>query len=264
METLNLSFYDLVLLYLLLLIPCWISYYLKLGIIKDSLLAIGRMTLQLLLVGIYLSLIFDLNSIWLNFAWVTAMLLTANVTTLKRSNLAMKRTFITTFAGTAIGFTSILMYFVAVVIRPDPVYDARYIIPIAGMILGNCLRGNVISLERFYSGIREHEKEYVTYLLLGASVPEATRSYLRIALRASISPHIATMATLGIVALPGMMTGQILGGASPTTAIKYQIAIMICIFCSMLVSSALNILFTRKYAFDEYGMLRQDIFAKSK
>ncbi|QSH40382.1 ABC transporter permease [Lentisphaerota bacterium ZTH] len=263
METLNFSFYDLLLLYILLLIPWLISYYLKLGIIRDSIVSIARMTLQLLLVGLYLSIIFKLNSFWLNLAWVTAMLITANITTLRRSNLAMRFTFLVTFAATAVGFTSILIFFVAVVIRPVPVFDARYIIPIAGMLLGNCLRGNVIALERFYSGINEHEKEYVTYVLLGANVAEATRPYLRLAIRAAISPHIATMATLGIVALPGMMTGQILGGAMPNVAIKYQIAIMICIFCSMLISSVLNIYFTRRYAFDDYGMLRREIFHKS-
>jgi putative ABC transport system permease protein len=124
------------------------------------------------------------------------------------------------------------------------------------------MRGNVIALERFYSGIRQNEKEFITYQMLGASLSEATRPYWRSAMRAAIAPSLSTMATIGIVSLPGMMTGQILGGSTPITAIKYQIAIMICIFSSMIISAACNILLTNRAAFNAYGMLKQDIFRK--
>ena len=126
---------------------------------------------------------------------------------------------------------------------------------------GNCLRSNVLSLERFYSGIRKNENEFMTYLMLGATLREAVRPYLRDAIKAAVNPSIATMATMGIVSLPGMMTGQILGGAMPMTAIKYQIGIMICIFTAMVVAALVNILLSLPVAFDDHQRLKEDIFA---
>ena len=128
------------------------------------------------------------------------------------------------------------------------------------MILGNCLRSNVLSLERFYSGIRKNENEFMTYLMLGANLREAVRPYLRDAVKAAINPSVATMGTMGIVSLPGMMTGQILGGALPMTAIKYQIGIMICIFVAMVIAAFLNILLSLPVAFDDHQRLKQNIF----
>jgi putative ABC transport system permease protein len=260
----NISIVDFVLFYLLLLIPLAVSLWLDLGIIKDSVFALLRMTAQLLFIGFYLNFIFNLNSLFLNILWILAMLIMANASAIRQSGLSFWRIIPFTFSGTAIGFTVILAIFVGLIIRPTPVYDARYLIPIAGMLLGNCMRGNVIALERFYTGIRSNEKEFITYQMLGANLREATRPYLQTALRAAIKPHIASMSTLGIVSLPGMMTGQILGGATPMTAIKYQIAIMIGIFCVMLTASALSIVFSLRTAFDSYGMLRQDIFYDEK
>ncbi len=262
MKAININVYDMALIYLLVLVPLFIMLKLKLGLIKETLIAVLRMTVQLALVGLYLGVIFKLNSLFLNIAWILVMLTVANVSILKQSGLTIRKLFPMTFLATAIGVALVTTVLVVIVISPLPLYDARYLIPIAGMVMGNCMRSNVITLERFYSGIRRNEKEFITYQLLGASLPEATRPYMRSALRAAAGPMLATMATLGIVSLPGMMTGQILGGSAPTVAIKYQIGIMLCIFCAMLTASTLSVVFTRKIAFDAYGMLKQSIFSK--
>jgi len=96
--------------------------------------------------------------------------------------------------------------------------------------------------------------------MLGATLSEAVRPYMQKALQAAAGPLLATIATMGIVSLPGMMTGQILGGSMPVMAIKYQIAIVISIFSAMILASGLNLLFSMKIAFDDFGMLRGDIF----
>ena len=128
------------------------------------------------------------------------------------------------------------------------------------MLLGNCLHGNIRALESFYTDIREKEARYHADLLIGASVIEATMPFFRKALRASLTPMIGSMATIGIVSLPGMMTGQILGGAIPLTAAKYQIAIMMGIFLSSFTAIAFNIRLSLKAAFDEQGLIQQEIF----
>ena len=257
----NMTLWDMAAVYGLMLLPLGVMAWLGLGMIRDTLVAMARMTVQLALVGLYLQVVFDLNSVWLNLGWILAMILVANATTLKRAGLVRRRFFMATFVGIA-GVTAAVVGFFMIVLRPDPIYDARYLVPITGMVLGNCMRGNVLSLERFFSGIRDGEKEFITYQTLGATLFEAARPHMRQALRAALAPTLSTMATMGIVSLPGMMTGQILGGSVPLTAIKYQIAIMFCIFAGILLASVLNLLLSMRIGFDDYGMLRQEVFAK--
>lgn len=260
METIDLSAWELAAIYIMLVIPVIMMAWLRLGIVRETVYAVLRMTIQLWLVGVYLTVIFELNAWWLNALWILAMLVIANLSIIGQARLIRRRFFAATFAGTAIATAGVSLFFVIAVIRPVPLYDARYLIPIVGMVLGNCMRGNVLALERFYSGIRENEKEFITYHMLGASLTEAVRPYMQRALRAAAGPLLATIATMGIVSLPGMMTGQILGGSVPGTAIKYQIAIVIAIFSAMIMASVLNLLFSMRIAFDDYGMLRDDIF----
>jgi len=262
MGTVDLNWLQMAAIYSLALVPLFLIWRLRLGLLTQTLVAGVRMSVQLLLVGLYLNVLFEWENVWLNAAWMIVMITVANFSILKQSGLRRRRFMPITLAGTTVVSVGVTMFFVAVIIRPDPILGARYLIPIFGMVLGNCIRGNVLSLERFYHGIRQREKEYVTRLMLGANPSEATEPFMVESLRAALGPHLAVMATMGIVSLPGMMTGQILGGSAPLIAIKYQIAIMICIFTVMLAGSALNIYLSRKVAFDPCGTLRQDIFVE--
>lgn len=260
--TIDLPLLSMGLLTLMMLVPIGIFYYFRLGMIRDTLLGMVRMTLQLLLVGLYLKYIFELNNPAVSLLWLLVMILAANWSIVNKAGLVRRYIFWRSQVGVALSTLLVSGWFILVAIRPEPLLDARYLIPISGMILGNCLRSNVLSLERFYSSIRKNEDEFMTYLLLGASLREAIRPYLRAAMRATVQPSIATMANMGIVSLPGMMTGQILGGSVPLIAIKYQIGIMLCIFTAMVIAALINILLTLPAAFDEYQRLRPRIFQK--
>jgi putative ABC transport system permease protein len=130
------------------------------------------------------------------------------------------------------------------------------------MLLGNSLRGNIIGIDNFYSLLRRNTNRYQYRLAMGATVLEALFPYFRDSLRSALQPTIATMATMGIVFLPGLMTGQILGGLSPLVAIKYQFVIMVAIFTSTTIAISLTILFTLRTCFDKYGVLRQELFTQ--
>lgn len=260
--TVDLSVFSLIFMYALLLLPLVIFLHLRLGLVRQTLISVLRMSIQLLLVGIYLKYIFAFNHAWLSLLWVAVMMVVANFSILNKAGMRRAPLFMRSLAGVAGSTLLVSGWFILAAIRPQPLHDARYLIPITGMVLGNCLRGNVLSMERFYSGIRKNENEFTTYLLLGATLNEAVRPYLRDAVRAAVNPSIATMATMGIVSLPGMMTGQILGGALPLTAIKYQIGIMICIFTSSVLSAVVNIRLSMPGTFDDHQRLRQDIFIR--
>jgi len=124
------------------------------------------------------------------------------------------------------------------------------------------LNSTIIGISHYYEAIRKENKRYLYLLSLGADQQEALLPFFREALRAAMRPFIANMATMGIVSLPGMMTGQMLGGADPETAIKYQIAIVLAIFTALTISVALSIYFTSRQAFDEYGILKGSLFRR--
>ena len=128
------------------------------------------------------------------------------------------------------------------------------------MVLGNILRGNIISLERFYDSLLKRQDEYIYYISLGATLKEAIQPFMAEAVKAAINPFIATVATMGLVSLPGMMTGQILGGATPVVAIQYQVVILVAILIISVVSTFLVILFSLKISIDNLGRLKKGIF----
>ena len=257
--TIDIPLARLATLYLALLVPIAVLQRLGIRIGRDTAVGVIRMSAQLAAVGLYLKYLFTANNPWLNFAWVGAISLVANHHILQRAGLS-RRLFWPIFTGVLLAAVLTLTLFLAVVVRPDPLYDARYLIPLAGMVLGNCLRSNVIALERFYNGLRSRQDAYLAALFLGATVREATLPYLRRAASAALAPNLATMSTMGLVSLPGMMTGQILGGAVPLVAIKYQVLIMLGIFFNLCVSLVLTMLLSQQAAFNEYGLLRDGIF----
>lgn len=262
METLDIALPRMALLYGLCLLPWLLLWLTGLRLSRDIGIGILRMSIQLALVGIYLKALFDLNHPWLNGLWILLMLLVADWSILRRAGLKARYFFLATFMAVASSILFSTAYLVVLVIQPEHYYDARYIVPLAGMILGNCLQGNVIALERFYHALRKNQLEYETFLMLGATRWEAVRPYYRAAIKAAINPSIASMATMGLVSLPGMMTGQILGGSDPWIAVKYQIAIMICIFTSTVIACIFNLKFSLNIAFDAFDVLRTEMIDK--
>ena len=246
--------------YALLIIPLGILLWAKVPLVGKMLVGAVRMTVQLLLVGFYLQVVFDLNQPWLNAAWVLIMIGVADISIIRGAGLRVGKLALPLFAALLIGIVVPLLYFLGIILRQPALLEARFVIPIGGMILGNCLRANIIGIRGFYHSIRKSEKAFCQQLADGATLAEATRSPLQHALQEALTPTLATMATIGVVSLPGMMTGAILGGLNPMTAIQYQIAIMIAIFTGTAITVLLGVLWTQKAAFDEFGILKKDLF----
>lgn len=221
----DISIISLLLFFLILLVPAAIFRYLGLGLNRNLVISFVRMGVQLSLVAVYLEYIFTLNSIGLNLAWILFMIVAANASILDRSGLSFRRFARYTIPAHILTLIGVLAAMLVVFDR-DVLVRAQYLIPLAGMILGNILRTNVVALDRFHSELHRREDEYIQSLFLGASTREAVLPFMREACRAAVAPQLASVATMGLVALPGMMTGQILGGSSPAVAIKYQILIM--------------------------------------
>ena len=246
--------------YGLLAVPFGVILWARLPMLGQAVLAVIRMSVQLLFVGVYLQVVFRLNNPWLNLLWLVVMVAVADGSILKGCGLRFRRLAVPLFLALIVGTAVPLFYFIAFILRRSELLDAQYAIPIGGMILGNCLRADIIGIPTFFQSIRNGEKAYFQRLADGASPSEATRPYLTLALHEAITPTLATIATMGLVSLPGMMTGVILGGADPMTAILYQIAIMIAIFTGTAITILLGIRLCRKAGFTPWGTLNPDIF----
>ncbi|MBN2344295.1 MAG: ABC transporter permease [Deltaproteobacteria bacterium] len=233
----------------------------KVGLTRDLFISMGRMGVQLSLVGVYLTGLFRLNHPAVTVGYIFLMMAAANYSVLK--NTGLKRTmFFFTFPATIVSVGAVSVYFMTLVFQPNPLYDARYLIPIMGMLLGNSMNRTIVTMERFYSSVRKDESGYSALVAMGATVNEATAANLKVAYRAGLGPALANLATMGIVSLPGMMTGQILGGSDPLVAIKYQVAIILAIYVATDLSALLCITFSKKKGFTRYGFLNHEIFKK--
>jgi len=262
MGAVDIGLSGLALYYALLIIPLGAMLWLRVPIVGKTLIAVIRMTLQLAFVGLYLQVVFKINSPWLNSLWLVVMVGVADFSIIRGCGLRLSRFASPLFAALVVGTAVPLLFFVGPLLKRPNLMDAQYVIPIGGMILGNCLRADIIGIKNFYSSLQKGEKAFLHSLAQGARLKEAILPYLRDACEAALMPTVATIATIGLVALPGMMTGVILGGANPVTAIKYQIAIMIAIFTGTAITVVLGILMTIRSSFTPYGVLDVDSFRK--
>ena len=128
------------------------------------------------------------------------------------------------------------------------------------MMLGNSLKNIIIALDAYYKKLRNEKIFYQWQLANGATHKEALLPFIADALKTSFNPLIAGMAILGLISLPGTMTGQILAGNNPNIAVKYQIMLMITIFSSAILNVVLTIWLTNKQTFDGFYNLKKDIF----
>lgn len=259
-KVIDINYLELFFGYVLMLIPVYIFWYYKTGLVKDTIFSILRMTIQLLMVGLYLEYLFKLNSVALNIAWVFIMSIIASYTIIQRSGLKYKVFFIPILLSGLISIAISDMYFLGFIIKLNNIFDARYFIPITGMLLGNTIKNVIISLNSYYKRIDEEQNLYRWYLANGASRKEALLPFMRHALKIAFNPMIATTAIMGLISLPGMMTGQILGGSNPNIAIKYQIMLLITIFSSATLNVVLAIFFSNRISFDKYNNLKKGIF----
>ncbi len=243
----------------LLLFPLLIFLQLKLPLIKNMLVSFGRMVAQLAVIGLVLQFIFRQLNLWLTLGWMLIMVVNAVWTVLSR--LKLNRSLLLPILLIALGSTSLIVmpWIIILIIRPDPLYSPMYLIPIYGMVLGNSMNSCALALERFESGLADNWKAYYTRIILGASLWEATLPAFKKALQTSLLPQLLTIASIGVVSLPGMMTGQILGGASPLVAIKYQMMIMISIFTGVTLTDYIAIRLYLKSRFDRFLLPRQEI-----
>lgn len=204
---------------------------------KEIFISALRMTLQLIAMGYVLVYIFDQSRFYISVIFFFAMMFFAIRNIYARIKVPIKKKLRRVIIFSIISGTAITtVYFLLLVINIDPWYDPRYFIPIAGMIIGNSMTGISIGVERLLGDMKAKKELIEGALMLGATPRDATSNIMKDTFTSAIMPTINSMVGMGIVFLPGMMTGQILAGLSPLIAIEYQIAIMLGILGSVSIT----------------------------
>ena len=197
---------------------------------KMILIATTRMTIQLTLMGFVLLYVFKHPSWWLTLSMLAIMLGFAVYNALKRVKYSMSKELKRLVAlSMIIGYLVTAVVFMLLVLQVEPWFNPQYFIPISGMIIGNSMTGIALGANRLCANMRDHRERIKNSLMLGATCKVATFDEVNDAFDSAILPTMNNMMTMGIVSLPGMMTGQMLSGTFPLTAIKYQIGIMLAI-----------------------------------
>ena len=205
----------------LVLLSMAVSRWWRLPVQKDMALGSVRAFVQLVAVGYALEYIFAIESLWLILLAIVVMILVGAHAASGRVSY-LKRPFVITSTAMIVGsmITLGLMLLLRII-----TLEARYVIPLAGLIIGNSMNASALTVDRISAGIRDHRLAIETALSLGKSWREATRQYQKEAAMAGMISMLNFMKTVGIVALPGAMTGMILAGVDPLEAVMLQIVV---------------------------------------
>ena len=193
--------------------------------------SIVRMLLQLIAVGYLLVFIFESDSFYITLGIIAIMILASSWIALRTIQYLRAKLFWYTVLASLLGGGFVLLISIGPVLNLTPMLTPQYAIPLAGMVFANSMNSMSLALERLDSELKSNKDFYQAR---------------NIAFHASLIPVINSMFAVGIVSLPGMMTGQILSGVSPLIAVRYQILVMCMIFSASALSTALLLVLSKK------------------
>ncbi len=229
------SITSIVLMFIFIIIPIVISKSFNLGLEKDTLIAAIRSFVQLLIVGYILQFIFDQES-HIFIILMVMLIIGAATQNARKKGLEIP------------GITwKLLLAFVAIEVITQGILlgfkitppTAQYIIPISGMIVGNAMVLSILFLNRFMSEVKQNENVIELVLCFGGTPKQAIHKQLITSIQSSVIPTIEQQKTIGLVQLPGMMSGQIIGGADPIEAVLFQILIVFMLLTSATMTSVI-------------------------
>ncbi|MGM0677934.1 ABC transporter permease [Ectothiorhodospira marina] len=263
MEVIHLSPWDLSIAALLVMALALLTSRVGMGLSKGLLVAATRTVIQLLLIGLVLTTLFEHAALHWVALMALIMLLVAGREVMARQARRFRGWWgygIGTLAMFTSAFTATILA-LTVIISPAPWWEPQYAIPLLGMLLGNTMTGIALGLDRLTTTAWQQRRMIEGRLILGQTWSESIQDIRRDAARSGLMPIINAMAAAGIVSLPGMMTGQILAGTPPMEAVKYQILVMFLITAGTGFGTLGAIWLGARRLFDERERLRLDRLA---
>ncbi|NOL50317.1 ABC transporter permease [Pelistega europaea] len=251
----SLSYADIAIAASLILINGIISLIMRLGLVKSLLIGAIRTVVQLSVIGIVLKWIFTINHESVVLLILLVMTSIAAITAKGRNSFTYRGLLQDTFVAVWLPSWTVLFISMLLILRVDPWYSPQFLIPIGGMIIGNILTGVALVTERLLSEIKE-KRAYIEMLIsLGATPWESYQKIAKNAVSAGMMPSINNMMVVGLVSLPGMMTGQILAGQDPEQAVRYQIIMLFFQTATTGIACILVVYMVFKRLFNAEGIL---------
>lgn len=255
---------DLALVAVLIVVNALVSVAFQLGLGRRLVVAAVRATVQLALLGLVLQWVFERRQLGVVLTLMVAMGLVAGWEAVRRTTRRAPGVLpaaMTIMVATSLAVTA---YGLGLVIGSDPWWDPRYAIPILGMVLGNALNGISLGLETALAGFDSDRDRVEALLALGATRAEASREVVQRSVRTGLVPILNSMVAVGVISIPGMMTGQILGGEDPADAARYQLFILFSIAGGVALGTTGVVLAARRLLFDDRDRLRLDRLRRLK
>lgn len=203
-----------------------VSRWQHLGLEQKLLIGCVRTVIQLILMGYILGWIIDSSNLWLVLAAMGFQLAMATWTAGGLQQPPLRGARIIALYALAPAYLLVIAVLLLLVVRPDPLWNPRVVLTLGGMLLGNAMTGVALALNRYRAELNSHRDLITARISLGASWRVAVADERRAAAHAAVLPTVSSLLTVGLVSLPGMMTGQIIAGASPLQAVHYQIVVM--------------------------------------
>jgi putative ABC transport system permease protein len=247
----------------------------KLGLERSLLLGTVRAAAQLIGIGYLLLAVFDHPAPWLTLGLLAVMLGVAAFTSARRvaHGPGARRLFVHALGAIVLGSGAALLPLFLFIVPVHPWFDARFVVPLAGMMVANAMNVVALTYERVFAGAHAERGVIEQLLSLGATPSQALERLRAMALRAALTPTVNGLLTVGLVALPGMMTGQILAGSPPVQAVRYQLVVMYQLVAVAAVAgtwaarSAQRLLFTPQMTLTEFSArsrVRDDVEKPSR
>ena len=246
-----LTYGDIALASSLILIVLMVSWRLRLHLTKTLFMAALRTVVQLSFIGLILAWVFAREQWYEVLSILTIMTLIAGSAAKKRVKRRYKGLFIDTLLAVSVSAVLVTAIAILVILEVQPWYTPQFVIPILGLILGNSLTAISLTSNQLINAFYEQQARIEMMLSLSATPFEAVHEQIRTAIINGMTPTLNSMLVVGVVSLPGMMTGQILAGADPTQAIRYQIVTMFLICVSSTLGCTISALLTYRRFFNK-------------
>lgn len=267
-EAMNFTFWQVGFAYVFVLFLLLIVHIKKIPRKKLILISTVRMTLQLILVGYILIYVLDNPNPFITVGIILVMLIFATLNVYQRTKPTIKLDLKKMIAlAMLVGVSVNLIYFMFVILQLDPWYDPQYFIPVSGMIIGKTMTGVSLGVNNLLTSMKEKKEKVEAALMLGASPKVASKTIINDAFDEAMLPTINAMVGMGIIFLPGMMTGQIIAGQSPLMAVKYQISTMLGVMGTVSITVLIFLHLAYKVFFnkhDQFLLTKRDLSSKER
>jgi putative ABC transport system permease protein len=239
--------------FILILVSAGLSFLKKQKLEKDFLIGSVRTFVQLILLGHILNWIFKNNSPIV--VLLVAVVMTFNSALHSRSRVKIKHPslLVDNLLATLLSLWP-LAFLGSALLHSDPIWKVEIFLPLLGMLLGNTLNGMSVGVDYFATELKSRKEEVLSFIALGAGPHEATELIRNRALKIAMTPTLNSMASMGIVSIPGMMTGQILAGNTPAEAAVTQVIIMFLITVGTYSGTYLALTLSRRKKFSSEGI----------